>query len=199
MIPPEQYVCDLFRKRFGLALRKIDEQKGISGKRPDFEYLENNERIFVCELKEFVYIEPSEKAGWDVQRHPDGSAGGTRNCNAPNQISRKIYAAYEQLKEYTEPKILIFLSHYPSRDVRDLEETYKGYAEYAVGERIIIDKFAKCASDRISEVKAKIDLYIWIDAADKLVSLDHDKFDFIPVTEAGRKIVERYFQVSNSD
>ena len=37
----EKYVCRLFKDRYGILLRKIDERDGIEGQSPDFEYIKN--------------------------------------------------------------------------------------------------------------------------------------------------------------
>ena len=192
--PSEKYVQNLFRDRYGIFLKKIDERDGKGGKEPDFEYIENDKRIFVCELKEYEAVNPSEKTGWEVTHHSDGSIEATRNSNAPNKVSGSIHQAYKQLQKYSVPKILIFLNHYPGLDVGDLDETYKGFGEYSIGYRKLIDTYYKRASEgKIKDEKVKIDLYIWIDASNKNVNLESDKFYFRTVTDFGKNTYKKYF------
>lgn len=194
MTRSELYVQKLFKDRYGILLVKIDDIGGKGGQEPDFEYIEDNKRIFVCELKEYERVTPSEETGWQVKHHPDGSIEATRNSNAPNKVSESIHHAYKQLKKYSEPKILIFLNHYQGLDVRDLEETYRGFREYDIGDRKIIDTYYRRASEGIiREEKANIDLYIWIDASDKNVDLERDEIYLRSVTAVGKDIAERYF------
>jgi hypothetical protein len=191
----EQYVCRLIKDRFGIFLRKIGEMGGAKGKKPDFEYAEDGKRIFVCELKDYVAITPSEIGGWDLVYHLDGSEEATRKSNAPNSISRNIYDAYKQLRNYNEPKILIFLNHGASLlGVNDLDDTYRGYFEFSAGDRRFRDYYAKRASEGdIKDIKSKIDLYIWIDKANPPVSDEGDEIFFRTVTDEGKEIVKKYF------
>ena len=194
LIASEQYVQRVIHDRFGLHLIKIDDMGGEDGQEPDFEYRENDQRIFVCELKEYAAINPSEKEGWKIIHHSDGSVGYTRDSKAPNKISRNIHKAYQQLKKYSEPKILIFFNHYPGYDVRDVEDTYRGFCEYKIGDRIIRDLYYKKASEGdIKDEKTLIDLYIWIDASDKNGSLDRDEIYLRSVTDIGQEIARKYF------
>ncbi len=194
MTPSEKYVCRLFKDRYGILLRKIDERDGIEGKKPDFEYIKNGRRFFVCELKDYCIVYPSEKDGWDITRHPDGSEEATRNSSAPNKISRNIYSAYKQLREYDEPKILIFLNKSSGLNISDLDETLKGYFEFSAGGRKYIDYYASCASEgKIKDIKSKIGLYIWIDKANPLISGKKDEIYFRIVTDAGKEIVRKHF------
>jgi hypothetical protein len=199
MAHSEQYVHKLIQDRYGISLKKIDDSSGKYGQEPDFEYIMNNERIFVCELKEYEAINPSEEAGWEIKHHSDGSAEATRNSNAPNKISESIHNAYKQLIKYSEPKILIYLNHYPGLDVRDLEETYRGFGEYVVGDRKIIDYYYRRASKgKIREEKTKIDLYIWIDASDKNSAIERDEIYLRSITAIGNNIAEKYFRVTDN-
>ena len=197
MTPSEQYVCDLFKDRYGISLTKIDDIGGKNGQEPDFEFLENGKRIFVCELKEYETLDPSEETGWETIHYPDGSIGHTRDSNAPNKISGSIHQAYKQLKKYDEPKILVFLNHYPGLDVRDLEETYRGFNKFEVDGETVVDVYYRRASEGvIKEEKNKIDLYVWIDASDKNMSMESDKFYIRTVTDSGRKLAQIYFDPS---
>lgn len=193
MTPSEQYVRDLFEGRYRVSLKKIDDNDGKNGQEPDFEYLENEKRIFVCELKEYETINPSEEAGWEKIHHPDGAIGFTRTSRAPDKIKKSIYKAYQQLKKYAEPKILIFLNHYPGLNVKDLEETFTGFSEYKIGGRRVVDNYYRRASERVIEEKSKIDLYIWIDTPDKNSSLESDNIYMRTVTNIGQKLAEAYF------
>ena len=194
MTPSEQYICRLFQDRYGILLRKIDDRDGVEGQTPDFEYIENGSRIFVCELKDYVMVIPSEETGWEITSHPDGSEEATRKNNASNRISHNIYSAYKQLSTYREPKVLVILNYSSGLDVSDLDETYRGYFEIPVGNIRYINYYTRRASEGIiKDIKSKIDLYVWVDKANPLLSDDDDKIYFRTVTEAGKELARKYF------
>src|SRR5574337_620692 len=112
-IPSEQYITQLFQSRYGIVLSKIDEQDGKTGKTSDFEYFKDNKRVFVCELKDFRNIKPSEEDGWEMHKHSDDSVSAWRISNATSRVNKAISKAYKQLSKYNEPKILIFLNYSP--------------------------------------------------------------------------------------
>jgi hypothetical protein len=186
--PSEQYIQNLFKSRYGINLNKINEHGGNNGLTPDFECISYGQRIFVCELKEFIDVPLSKKSGRTIINHPDGSIESYGNDNAINRISKDIYKAHKQLSKYTEPKILIFLSNTSLLNVRDLDETFNGFSILAVeGNTRYVNIYAKRASEgKIKDIKKKIDLYIWVESAD-------DKIYFRTVTEIGLKIVKEHF------
>jgi len=191
----ERHIQELFRTRYGVTLEKIDEGGGSDGQTADFELIKSNKRVFVCELKEFERVEPSKKHNWTIIQHPDGSEETYGASNAPNRISRCIYEAYKQLGRYREPKVLIFLNH-DAMDYRDLEETYRGYLIFEVGETRIKNTYAKRASEGIiKDVKTMIDLYIWVDSSNTRVGLQDDMVTFLFVSKIGRKIATDNFGI----
>lgn len=164
--PSESYIQNLFEKRFDIRLQKIDEHKGRIGSTSDFEFIQNNKRAFVCELKDFEDVEPSEENGWTIIHHPDGSVETYGKSNAISRVKNVIAKAHKQLIKYPEPKVLIFLNHTIRLAIRDFDETFNGYSILGENNGIrYINTFAQKASDgEIKDMKREIDLYIWIDA-----------------------------------
>ena len=67
-----------------------------------------------------------------------------------------------------------------------------------IGDRKIKDVSYRQASEgKIREEKTKIDLYVWIDAADKNMFLECDEIYLRTVTTIGREIAKKYFSISN--
>lgn len=197
-IPSEQYVQELFRQRYSIDLRKIPTSKKQGVKTVDFEYIVNGQRVFVCELKEFQRVEPSESTGWKITRHPDGTEEATRKSNALNRIIGHIERAYPQLEKYPEPKVLIFLNNAEILDIGDFEEVFRGFVHlFDDGNIRYINVTAKKLEKNIREFKTKIDLYIWIDPLE--LSFEGSKYQaetfFETTTEIGRKIAHDYFRV----
>jgi hypothetical protein len=145
--------------------------------------------MFVCELKEFEHVEPSEKDGWEITIHRDGSIEASNDSNATNRISWDIRRAYKQLAQYSEPKVLVFLNHTYMLNCTDLEETYRGYRMIEVDLIRIRNTYAARASNGlIKDIKSRIDLYIWIDTPKPRIDLQEDRVTFLFVTEIGRRI-----------
>ena len=192
----------IFKSCYGVKLSKIDEQGGKKGATPDFEFYDRDRRVFVCELKDFCNVKPSEKDGWNIINHANGSVESSRVSNATNRISYAIDAAHKQLIKWSETKVLIFLNYSPYLSVQDLEEVYRGYRVLTVENKVTyLDVYARRASEgQIKMKKGEIDLYIWVDTINgKELIVDsegiqkEDKFYFRTISEAGRNIVQQYF------
>ncbi|MCI0398985.1 MAG: hypothetical protein L0322_29185 [Chloroflexi bacterium] len=197
LTPSERYVQELLQSRYGVFVHKIDEAGGSKGRTADFEFIKAHKRVFVCELKDFQRVEPSEEGGWTITDHPDGSKEAFKVSNAPTRISKHISVAYDQLSKYSEPKVLIFLDH-GSMDYRDLEETYRGYSILEIGNIKIRNTYAKRASEgNIKAIKSRIDLYIWIDSSGSRIDLQEDRVTFLFVSEIGRKIAMEHFGITD--
>jgi len=201
LLTHEKHFQELFYLRYGIKLKKIDEEGGINGRTADFELIIDNHRIFVCELKEFVDVPLSEEYGFKVTTTPKGTKIARKKHNATNRISNAIEEAYEQLSKYSEPKILALLNFSRFMGVEDLEETYKGYRVLGVENGItLLDVYARRASEgKIKDLKKAIDLYIWIDASrTKDATLQEDKIFFRKVTDKGKKIKREFFNKLNT-
>jgi hypothetical protein len=149
----------LFLNKFGLSLNKIE--KG-NKKTPDFILLKDNEEIAVCEVKDLEEVVPSKKAGWNVNKFNCW----TRKDNAPQKIRTKIHKAYNQLKAYNLPRVIIFVNFCTMMDVDDLKQAINGYLPYESRENpkeitYIFDK-SKDSLERIKEEIKGINLYVWI-------------------------------------
>ncbi len=195
-------MLQIFQSRYGIKLLKIDEQGGKKGATPDFEFFDQDKRIFVCELKDFRNIKPSEKDGWKVVKHTDDFVEASRISNATNRISYAIDKAYKQLIKWNEPRVLILLNYSPYLSVHDLEEVYRGYRVLTTENNVTyLDIYVRRASEgQIKMKKGEIDLYIWIDTINGkqlIINSDEfqkeDKFYFRTASEAGRNIVQQYF------
>lgn len=199
----EKHILQLFQSRYQIHLEKIDERGGEKGKTPDFEYRENGKQVFVCELKNFQNLRPSEKTGWKIKKHSDTFTSFSRISNAIHRVSDAIHHAHKQLEHYDTLKVLIILNQNWKLGVDNLEETIKGYRVLGMDdEGTLIDNYAKRASEgKIKNIKMNIDLYVWIDSFTKYdadISEDTtlDKVYFRYTTKQGQNIMQKYF--SNS-
>jgi len=161
----ELFVQDLFASKYQIELTKIPESDE-DVKTPDFEYIEDGERIFVAELKNFVFELLSEKQSANVVVHEWGTEA-TAPDNGASRVAQRIYDAYKQLKTYDEPKVLILLNDDSFLRVQHLEEAYTGFQVYSNDEFSIVHRASeRVAEGRVADVKDKIDLYVWIDRHD---------------------------------
>jgi len=157
--PDERYVRELFARRFTVELRKIPET--TEEKTADFEMLDQGQRVAVVEVKTLERTPRTEANGW--RKDPGG--GMTRKDNAPKRVGTWIDKAWKQLRQYAEPKVLVFVNDETGIDVHDLEEAYHGVMPYGTEELgyIYNSASASIANGRIKDVKGKIDLYVWLD------------------------------------
>jgi len=194
--PSERHVQQLFKARYGIVLDKIDEHNGKGGRTSDFEYVLDGQRVFVCELKEFIDVPLTEEYGFSVDKLPSGVVRASKKHNATNRISDAIESGFAQLVKYPEPKILTILNRSRFMGLDDLEETYKGYRVLGIENGIThLDVYARRASEgKIKDMKKAIDLYIWIDTPRKEMPLSEDKVFFRTVSETGKRVRKEYFK-----
>ena len=181
----EKFIQDLFNKKFGIKLIKIKES---SDKSPDFEFINNETRVFVCELKDIQYAERTSENGWSISYY-NSIKEATRIDNSVSRVAQKIYDGHKQLVSYSEPKVLIILNSEPLVDIKDLVEAYDGYHSYGnedFGYNNVCS--AKISNGRIKSVKQNIDLYIWIDVARDL------NIFFRYTSQKGHEIACKYFK-----
>ncbi|MHB8131605.1 MAG: hypothetical protein ACYDEX_21700 [Mobilitalea sp.] len=180
----EIYVKELFHDLFSLDFEKIKE---TNDKTPDFNIKFNRSIIAVAELKSFISEKPSEDNGWI--KNKDGIFQKVSDDNGPARVARKIKEAFKQLKNYPNPKVLVFLNKEPFLDYIDLHECYYGFLGYGSKEELYRnDVSKKIAEGDIKDIKNKIDIYIWIDRIHK------NKIYYRYTNEVGKAILEKYFK-----
>lgn len=194
----EKRVQYLFKSRYDIVLNKIDEHGGKDGRTSDFEFVIDRQRVFVCELKDFLDVPMTEEYGFTVVHHPNGIVEASKKDNATNRISDAIKDAYEQLSRYTEPKILTILNFSRYLGVENLVETYQGYRVLGVENGVTyLDTYARRASEgKIKDIKKTIDLYIWIDSSSKDLTHNKDEVFFKTATEIGKRLKKEFFSES---
>jgi hypothetical protein len=142
--------------------------------------------------KEVKHLERTPRTpanGWSVVELADGVRSASRDDNAPKRVGASIHEAWKQLRNYAEPKILVFLNDDGLVDVQDLGEAFNGFLEYG-NEQIgyLNVASAKIAEGRILEEKGRIDIYIWIDRRSPL-----SEPTFRMTTSKGREMARRFF------
>ena len=156
--PSERFLQDFFQETYGIKLLKIKESVG---QLPDFEFIDNGKRKFVCELKTIERVRKEEN-GWKIiSTNSNGTQELTSEKDPTNRISRLIHSAYKQLQMYEEPKVLVFLNNDRLVDVQDLEDAFTGYRFLFESFGSIVNQSLKrVANGNIKTIKYKIDLYV---------------------------------------
>lgn len=182
---PEAFVSRLIEKCYGVALAKIPEE---NRKTPDYEHVVGGERKFVAELKTLTHEQPSEERGWEINQTASGATEAIRDDNSPARVGRVLYSAWKQLRDHTEPKVVILLNEDPFIDVLDLEEAYSGYLTYeGEGVSVVNAVSKRIAAGSLSKTNGKLDLVIFIDRQ----KADEVFFRFL--TEEGLGLAQLYF------
>jgi hypothetical protein len=115
-------VRDLFFARFHVSLRRLP--KG-SGKTAGYEFAVAGERAAVVEVKRLGWRPRTRERGWHVTEGEDGVRHAMRDDNAPDRMGTAIHEACKQLRNYADPKILVFVNDERLIDVGDLDEAFK--------------------------------------------------------------------------
>jgi hypothetical protein len=181
----EKYVRDLFLARFNVSLRRLP--KG-SGKTADYELAVAGERAAVVEVKRLGWRPRTPERGWHVTEGEDGVRHAVRDDNAPDRVGTAIHEACKQLRNYADPKILVFVNDERLIDVGDLDEAFNGFMEYGNAQVGYVNTASmKIGQGRIRGEKNLIDLYVWVDR--------HQPGDpvFRATSDVGSKLAQRFF------
>jgi hypothetical protein len=177
-----QVIKEYFLKKYSFNFLKIQES---TIKRPDFEVIEDNKRLFVAELKTMEDIELSAQNGYYLNEDTEWFS---RIDNSPARVARKIKESHKQLKEFDCLKVIIFFNR-DTLDYLDLFAALTGSLPFKNNKngKISLKHWYKNISEGdIKSIKKEIDLYIWVDALnlDKRGSEDF----FIPMSLDGQRL-----------
>jgi hypothetical protein len=167
---PEQFAEEFLAKRLGplgLTVRKLPES---NVKTPDFEVLDNGERVAVVELKspQSVHFE------------------GMGDDNGAGRISTLCYSASRQLEAYSCTRVLFIVNYDDFLDLQDLDTAFGRLPVYP-GEVGFVDlPLLKIAQGRFAKRKHIIDVCLWLDRWES-----EPRFRFWGQT--GRETAERLF------
>lgn len=188
MTESERSVMRYLDTEYGIQLRKIPES---NSKSPDFELVNGETRALVLEVKEVEDVPVSAATGWTIREVGFGITEAERQNNCVSRVAKKICDAVKQLKQYREPKGLVFFNTDHRVQVRHLNEAYCGEQVYSNGELAYRNVASKRISEgRLKHVKNEIDFFIWIDCDDRVIRKPFFRY----VSEAGRTILVRYFK-----
>lgn len=160
------FIKDYFLNNFTIECRKIEENKGQNGKTPDFLLYKNYLNFAVCEVKD---IRDDINDGTWEKRNDNGIKSYEKESGfSVGKIVSKIKDAYEQLKSYNLPKIVVFVNY---------------WSDHALSLNGVLKK--------PNEIKNKIDLYIWLDKG-SVNKEDKIHFRFYDNNSTG-KLLRQYF------
>ena len=185
-IKEKEIIKELFKERFGLVLSDVEESQVKS---PDFEFLEEGKRRFVAELKTIISVPPSEETGYEKT----STGSWMRKDNSPSRISRLIDNAYKQLKDYPEPKVLIFFDKTGGLGIFDLETALTEKMDFK-GPDGSIKTFLTPHKNalEINEAKNTIDLYVWVEEPAHKNEYKY-KIQFMCYKDGGKEFCDKFF------
>lgn len=156
------FVKEYFLQEFGIKCKKVKANNGHNGKTPDFLLSKNDEIFAVCEVKN-LELNPNDGT-WEIcgEVKEKETISGTK-------ITSKIKLAYEQLRLFDLPKVLVFVDFWTDH-IASLEYILKN-------------------EQSISTIKKEIDLYIWIDKGNMMRK---DKIYFHYFTGDGRFLCDKW-------
>lgn len=156
------FVKEYFFRKFGIDCKKIEENKERNGKTPDFLLNKNNEIFAVCEVKN-LELDPNDGT-WEISGKIK-----EKETIQDAKITSKIESAYEQLRSFDLPKVLVFVDFWTDH-VASLGHILKN-------------------EQGISTIKKEISLYVWID---KENAKREDKIYFRYFTEEGKRLRNKW-------
>lgn len=180
----EHYVLQVLHQRFGVVLTPVSRR---TTKTPDFELVENGERILVAEQKTITLAPRTVENGWDVQQLENGIVESTREDKAPARMGDVAYEAWKQLRGYDCAKVVIVLNEEPLADFKDLVEAYTGQHVYTNEHFGYVNTSSmRIAKGKLAKVHGDIDLFIFID------KVHESKVFYLVTTDLGYEIACRY-------
>lgn len=147
-----------------LELEEIPRRPGLE-KTPDFRIISPTGFAGFCELKS----PRDDRLDDELERAEPGQivrAGG--NDSTYSRLARHIKNAVAQFDVVNanreHPNVLVFVDHADYADLGDLMATLRGYVDADDGQKYAL---SPRISRALAEIKYLIDLYIWVDRAEK--------------------------------
>jgi hypothetical protein len=166
--PDLQLVEELLFAGKNLELERFDRAETLAGRTPDFRVRHDGILVAYCEVK-------SPRDDWLNDKldeaQPGEIVGGLRNDPTFRRIARHVQKAVTQFEavnaERLVPNILVLINHADATGFSDLREALTGMFRTADGRRI--PTMRAISDEWIGEVRLKVDLYVWIDAATRRI------------------------------
>lgn len=144
----------------GIAAETYDDDDRNKGKTPDFKLIKDGTLAGYCELK-------SPRDDYIFETPPPGQAAIRKNVPFYRKIGSFIKRGAMQLDAVNPnrayPNVLVFVSHAPEIDRRDLIATIAGLP-FEGGGRVFM--LSRKMQQQVIDAARRIDLFLWIDARD---------------------------------
>jgi ribosomal protein L30 len=142
----------------GIVLEPYNDAALKRGKCPDFKLFKDAKLSGFCEIK-------SPRDDYMFERPHDGEFAIRKNLPFHRKLGSHIRYAASQFDavnpDHGRPNILVFVSHSPDIERRDLHATVAGLPA-PDGKRIFM--LGRKMQEQVLEAARKIDLFLWIDA-----------------------------------
>jgi ribosomal protein L30 len=153
-----QLLRDLICDAAGIVLEPYDKAALNAGKTPDFKLMRNGELVGYCEVKSLFDFEVLEDP-------PEGEMAVRRNVPFYRKLGQRVIGAVQQLEagnpEHDKPNVIVFVSHTPEIERRDLIATIAGLPVQGGPPLFMLGKKMQ---GQVWDAARKIDIFLWIDA-----------------------------------
>jgi ribosomal protein L30 len=141
----------------GIVLEPYDAAALNRGKTPDFKLMKDGAVSGYCEVK-------SPRDDYVLKAPEAGGMAVRRNLPFYRKLGNQIRGAAQQFdaenSRHDKPNVMVFLSHTPEIERRDLIATIAGLPKSS-GKRIFM--LGRKMQGQVIEAARKIDLFLWID------------------------------------
>jgi large subunit ribosomal protein L30 len=153
-----QMLRDLICDANGIVLEPYDNAALNRGKTPDFKLMKDGELVGYCEVKSLFDPEALDDP-------PEGTMAVRKNLPFYRKIGQNIRSAVQQLEaqnpEHDKPNVMVFVSHTPEIERKDLIATIAGLP-LPDGKPLFM--LGRKMQGQVCEAARKIDVFLWIDA-----------------------------------
>jgi ribosomal protein L30 len=129
------------------------------GKTPDFKLYKDGKLCGYCEMK-------SPRDDYVFEKPAPGEAAIRENLPFHRKLGSHIRHAGQQFDavnpDHSLPNIMVFITHAPDIERRDLHATIAGLPAPAAGKRVFM--LSRKMQEQVLDAACKIDLFLWIDA-----------------------------------
>ena len=143
----------------GIELEPYTEAELKTGKTPDFKLHKDGKLCGYCEMK-------SPRDDYVLEKPESGEMAIRKNLPFHRKLGNHIRHAGQQFDavnpEHNVPNIMVFVSHAPDIERRDLHLTIAGMSAPELGKSIFM--LSRKAQEQVLGAARKIDLFLWIDA-----------------------------------
>jgi ribosomal protein L30 len=145
--------------RKGITLERYSDAELKTGKTPDFKLYKDDKLCGYCEMK-------SPRDDYVFEKPAPGEAAIRKNLPFHRKLGSHIRHAsalfHTVNPDHSVPNIMVFVTHAPDIERRDLHATIAGLPAPEAGKRVFM--LSRKMQEQVLDAARKTDLFLWIDA-----------------------------------